>query len=102
MGLSNRDSLGDSGRSPQCFHFAETVLLAHGPSRRLQPFETARRRLLHARTNSGRRDWWHALRDNPSKTAAALWVWLDLSHRRSAPVSGQRNSVMAGARDAVA
>ena len=101
MGLSNRDSLGDSGRSPQCFHFAETVLLDHGPSRRLQPFETARRRLLHARTNSGRRDWWHGLRDNPSQTAAALWVSLDLSHFRSAAVSGQRHSALAGARDAL-
>src|SRR5438874_12722186 len=98
MGLSNRDSLGDSARSPQCFHFAETVLLDHGPGGRLQSFETARRRLLHARTNSGRRDWWNGLRDGLSQTAAH-WVSLDLSRFRGLSVGGQRDPVVAGARD---
>src|SRR5438105_14148100 len=101
MGLSDRDSAGDSGRSPQCFHFAETVLLDHGPGRRLQSFETAWRRLLRARTSSARRDWWNGLRDGLSQTAAALWISLDLSHFRSAAVSGQRHSALAGARDAL-
>jgi len=65
------DAAGDSGRPPQCIHFAEAILLDYGPCRWLQPFETAWRRLLHPRTNSGRRDWRNSLRTRPPQ---ARWI----------------------------
>src|SRR4029077_311846 len=65
MAISDRDAAGDSGRPPQCVHFAEAVLLDYGPGWRLQPFETAWRRLLHPRTNFGGRDRRNGLRTRP-------------------------------------
>src|SRR5438874_5564220 len=65
VAISDRDAAGDSGRPPQCVHFAEAILLDYGPCRWLQPFETAWRRLLHLRANSGRCDWRNSLRTRP-------------------------------------
>src|SRR5438477_1732588 len=98
MDISSRDTAGDSGRSPQCLHLAETILLDHGPRRRLQSFETARRGLLPTRTNSGRRAWRNRLRTHPPQ-ATRCRVSLDLSHFRIAAFSSQRDFLVAGARD---
>src|SRR4029077_10642382 len=68
VAISDRDAAADSGRPPQCVHLAEAILLDYGPRWWLQPFETAWRRLLHPRTNSGRRDWRNGLRTRPPQS----------------------------------
>ena len=53
---ANGDAACHPGRSLERFHFAQAVLLDHGAGWRLQPSQTARRRLKRAWANCRGRD----------------------------------------------
>ncbi len=97
LDLRHRDSARHLRRPTLGFHSRGHVSIAHGTSRRIQPYEAARRRLGVPWAALSRRGWWSALRAQGAspfgRTPADVFHW----RVYRAPAPGGWRSALAGA-----